>query len=135
MALLEWKSNYSVKVPSIDREHQTLLDMVNGLHDAMKSGQGSKVAPDILARLVDYTREHFAYEESLMLRARYPDYAAHKAEHTKLTQQVLKIKQDLDKGDSTITLSLAEFLSQWLRTHILDRDQKYSECLLAAEIR
>jgi hemerythrin len=132
MALSVWKNDYSVKVQSIDREHQTLFEMINELHDAMKMGQSSKVVPDIFERLIDYTREHFAYEESLMLRAKYPEFSAHKIEHDKLTNQVLKMKQDFERGNTAISLSLADFLSQWLQAHILNRDKKYSDHLLAA---
>ena len=135
MALFEWKNDYSVKIQSIDREHQVLFSMINELHDAMKLGKGSKVAPGILARLLDYTREHFAYEESLMVRAKYPDYAAHKSEHEKLTKEVIQMKQDFARGDSAISLSLSDFLSQWLQAHILNRDMKYGDHMLAAGYR
>lgn len=135
MALFEWKSQYSVKVQSIDREHQKLFGMVNELHEAMRVGKGSSMAADVLERLWDYAREHFAYEESLMLSAKYPDFAAHKAEHEKLNKEVSKMKQEFERGNTAITLTLAEFLKQWLQTHILQRDMKYTGCLLAAGMR
>ncbi len=134
MALFVWKNEYSVKVQSIDKEHQRIFEMINELHEAMRVGQGSKVAPAILERLLDYTREHFAYEESLMQKAKYPDLGAHRIEHVKLTTAVSKMKQDFDKGNTAISLTLADFLKDWLKAHIAARDQKYTEYLVAAGI-
>jgi len=70
MALLNWSKEYSVEVQSIDKQHQKLFDMLNDLHDAMKSGRGVQVGPAILKGLVKYAGEHFADEEKMMVRAK-----------------------------------------------------------------
>ena len=90
MALFSWSDKYSVDVPSIDKQHKKLFDMLNELHDAMSTGNGSQLAPAILKRLVAYTQEHFVAEEAMMKQARYPDLASHKAEHDKLSSEVAK---------------------------------------------
>lgn len=135
MALLDWKNEYSVEVQSIDKEHQKLFSMLNELHDAMQSGKGSQVAPEILKRLVAYTREHFAYEESMMKRAKYPDFVNHKAEHDKLTDAVVKTVQEFESGKAVLSIELLTFLRKWLQTHILGCDKKYSAPMRAAGIR
>jgi hemerythrin len=135
MALLDWKTDYSVDVQSIDLQHKKLFGMVNELHEAMKSGKGSQIAPEILKRLVAYTREHFANEESMMLRAKYPAFASHKAEHDKLTTEVVKLVQDFDAGKVALSVKLLEFLRSWLQNHILSADKKYTSHLQAAGIR
>jgi hemerythrin-like metal-binding protein len=135
MALLDWKNEYSVDVQSIDTQHKKLFGMVNELHDAMKTGAGSKIAPAILKRLVSYTREHFANEESMMLRAKYPDFASHKAEHDKLTHEVVKMVEDFESGKVVLSVKLLEFLRKWLQLHILSCDKKYTGHLQAAGLR
>ena len=135
MAIISWSEEYSVKVASIDRQHQKLFGMLNELHDAMKSGAGSKVAPTILKGLVAYTREHFSNEESIMQRVKYPAFAQHKAEHDKLTAQVVSMLAEFEAGKAVLTLQLLEFLRKWLQVHILDCDKKYSSSLEAAGIR
>jgi len=72
MALFTWSNEYSVKIQSIDRQHQKLIDMVNELHEAMKAGKGSLLAPDIVGRLATYAQEHFAHEEEMMKLAEPP---------------------------------------------------------------
>jgi hemerythrin len=134
MPLIHWNTEYSVEVDSIDKQHQKLFDMLNGLHDAMKVGKGSQTVPLILGKLVEYTGEHFAKEESLMLLARYPDYARHKAEHDKLTKEVSQMVRDFEQGKIALTIDLQDFLRQWLQTHIVSSDKKYTAHLQAAGI-
>lgn len=112
-----------------------LFAMLNTLHDAMKSGQGTKLAPEILKSLVQYTREHFGGEESMMSRTRYPSFASHKAEHDKLTGQVVNMVRDFEAGKAVLSMGLLEFLRQWLQAHIVACDKKYSAHLQAAGIR
>jgi hemerythrin len=135
MALLDWNDKYSVKVSSIDAQHKKLFDMVNELHDAMKSGTGSTHVPAILNLLVAYTREHFANEERLMVQAKYANFALHKAEHDALTSEVVKMARDLEYGRITLSVQLLEFLKNWLQNHILSSDRKYSGTLHAAGVR
>ena len=134
MALMTWSKEYSVDVPSIDREHQKLFGMLNELHDAMQVGKGSQIAPEVLKRLVAYTCEHFANEESIMVRAHYPNFAGHKVEHDKLTSEVGKIVQDFNEGKVVLSMKLLEFLRTWLQTHIRGCDRQYSRHLQAAGI-
>lgn len=134
MALLEWKDEFSVAVQSIDNQHKKLFAMINDLYDAMRTGKGSQVAPNILVKLVAYAREHFAAEEKLMLQAGYPQYAPHKAEHDKFTAEVARMIQELGAGKLTISVQLLDFLKKWLQAHILTTDKKYSSHLRAAGI-
>jgi hemerythrin len=100
--------------------------MLNELHDAMKAGKGAQLAPSILKNLVQYTREHFASEEAEMAHAGYPDLAKHKAEHDKLTREVLKLMQDIENGKAVLSMKLLQFLRTWLQDYILGCDKKYA---------
>ncbi len=134
MALLNWSKEYSVEVQSIDKEHQKLFDMLNELHEAMKVGKGSEIAPAVLKRLVAYTCEHFAHEESMMLRAGYPNFPKHKVEHDNLTREVSQILRDFDAGEVVLSMKLLDFLRNWLQSHIKVCDKQYSSHLQAAGI-
>jgi hemerythrin len=131
---MSWNNGFSVEVESLDKQHQRLFAMLNELHDAMKAGKGKLFAPAILERLVDYTREHFAAEEALMKRANYPDFASHKAEHEKLKNEIAKMLKNAEGGDSGVSMELSDFLREWLKTHILQRDKQYSGHLRTAGI-
>ena len=127
--MFEWNERYSVGIPSIDAQHQTLFGMAADLHAAMSSGQGKAASGRILDRLVRYTASHFAHEERLMRQHDFPGLVQHKAQHDALTKQVLQFQSDLQSGRATITVQLLQFLKSWLVGHIEGSDQQYAPFL------
>lgn len=124
--MFEWKPEYSVKIPTIDAQHQRLFNLAAGLHTAMSQGKGTAVLEQALARLVDYTREHFSAEERLMRSYKYPGFDAHKQEHDKLTAQVLDFQERFRLKQAVLTIDLMAFLQDWLQHHISASDQRYA---------
>jgi hemerythrin-like metal-binding protein len=108
--------------------------MLNNLHDAMMQGKGTQLAPTILKNLVQYTREHFSREEGLMIQAHYPHYLQHKAEHDKLIAEVVELVRELETSKVLLSTKLLDFLRDWLKSHILSSDKKYTVYLQAAGI-
>lgn len=125
MALLTWTQCFSVGVKSIDDQHTVLFNTINDLHAAMMKGQARAKVGELLCTLLVYTRSHFSAEEAIMEDAKYPGLATHRIEHRKLTKQVEKYVERYQQGDLTLSLDLADFLSDWLKNHILSRDQSY----------
>jgi hemerythrin len=124
--MFEWKPEYSVQIPEIDAQHQRLFLLAAELYAAMSQGKGKTVLEQSLARLVDYTKVHFAAEEQFMGQYRYPDAAAHKVQHDQLTAQVLDLQKRFRAGENTLSISLMMFLKNWLEQHIAGSDQQYS---------
>ena len=129
--LVEWSDELSVGIQEIDEQHKMLVDLLNQLHEAIHKRHGSEATRKILDELADYTRIHFAVEESLMRVLEYPDYEAHKHEHENLIQQMVDLKQKLDTGTHSISFELLHFLKVWLTKHILESDREYSPHFLS----
>lgn len=125
MALITWSDSLSVKVKQFDDQHKKLVDMVNQLFDAMKTGKGNQVMGDILKQLIAYTQTHFAAEERLMKQYGYPDFEAHKKEHNALVMQVLDLQKQFQEGKAVLTQNVMTFLRDWLSRHIQGDDKKY----------
>ena len=126
MPLIDWDQKYSVKVNAMDQEHKVLIDLINQLHEAMRSGQGKWVVGEILDGLINYTHTHFAHEEALMTQHAYPDLAAHKKVHQSLIQQVEDLQKKQQEGSLTLSMEVKTFLKDWLMNHIQGVDFKYS---------
>ncbi|WP_243374350.1 bacteriohemerythrin [Geotalea sp. SG265] len=126
MSLISWNQGLSVSVKQFDDQHKKLIDLINTLHDAMKTGKGKDVLGDILQSLVSYTKSHFAAEELLMQRHGYEGYEKHKKEHNLLVMQVADIQKKLNEGAPVLTQTVMLFLKDWLSTHIQGEDRKYS---------
>jgi len=130
MPFISWQTDYQIGVAEIDEQHQRLVEMVNSLHEAMKSGSGKSLVPKVLNELVEYTVTHFNTEERLMQETRYPHYLQHKRQHDELTQQVVQMKSVIDSGKPVNTIEIMNFLKGWLINHILGSDKQFGEHIL-----
>ena len=130
MAFIDWTDELSVNIKTIDDQHKELIKMINELSEAMKVGKGKDVMGKVLAKLLDYTKMHFGTEERFFETHKYPGYISHKAEHDKLTKQVMDLKTRFDSGQSVITVEVMSFLKDWLQKHIIGTDKKYSTFLI-----
>ncbi len=129
MALIDWSDDYSVKVQSIDKQHQKLVELINSLHSAMKQGKGKEAIEIVIRDLISYTKVHFAHEESLMEKYSYPGFLKHKAVHDELVKQVMEIEKNFREGKTIISQDILNFLKRWLVDHILAADKQYSSLL------
>lgn len=62
----------------------------------------------------------------------YPDYLQHKAEHERLLVQIRDLQARFRSGSITITVSVSNFLSDWLFYHIVWQDKKLVAAIHAA---
>ena len=129
MHIINWNENYSVKIAKIDSQHKELIDIINRLFDAMKSGKAREVISQIMIQLQEYTVYHFSTEEYLLQEHCYPLVAQHLKEHDRFVDDLGKLRDKLDAGRLGIGLELMGFLSHWLTGHIRGSDNHYSAFL------
>jgi hemerythrin len=126
MPLMTWTDKLSVGVAVLDNDHKKLVALVNELYDAMQAGHGKDKLGRVLGELINYTKEHFAREESFFARTGYPAAAPHKEQHEDLTRQVIEVQQKYAAGNAaTLSLDVMHFLRTWLVKHIQGSDQSY----------
>jgi len=131
MATSGWNSSYSVKIKRCDDDHKKLFLLIEDLNDAMRSGEGKLIVDGIVDDLARYAQVHFATEEALMAKAKFPGLAAHQAEHQKFVESVVKFRQDLNNGIAGQSISVSTFMTNWLVKHIMGTDKGYSAHLNA----
>ncbi|HVN23943.1 MAG TPA: bacteriohemerythrin [Syntrophorhabdales bacterium] len=122
---MQWTNSLSVNVGEIDSQHQKLVRLINDLGDAMRVGKGKDLLGKTIAELASYTVAHFSTEEKYFDKFGYPDAATHKVEHKKFIEEVSKFKKDFDSGNVGLSTSVMNFLSDWLKNHIMGKDKKY----------
>lgn len=133
--LIEWSDSLSVGIQEIDEQHKVLVDLLNKLHDAIIHMHGNDAAKEILGQLYEYTKIHFAVEESLMRILGYPDYDEHKEHHELLIKQVQQLSNKLDKEGHSISFELLHFLKMWLTKHIMEEDKLYTPHFLTRGVQ
>lgn len=129
---VEWSDVLSVGIEEIDVQHQVLVGLVNEMHDAIRLHHSSDVVHGILGKLAEYTRIHFAVEESLMRILDYPDYEAHKTQHEGLIQAVQDLQEKVNTGKASVGFELMHFLKVWLTKHIIESDKEYGTYFLSS---
>jgi hemerythrin len=125
MGLIKWDDQFSVKNAKIDSQHQTLINMINDLHDSMMAGKSKDVLEKTIQGLIRYASEHFSTEEQMFLQYSYPDAASHQQEHKKFIETIEGFSQDFLVGKIGLSIQVMNFLSDWLKNHIMGCDQKY----------
>lgn len=127
MAYIEWKNEYNTKISVIDGQHKNLVEIINQIADAQNKKEEALVLRESIFKLVEYTKIHFAFEEKHMGEHNFNLLSDHKEEHNKLVEKIVSVLQHIHKNDiKVITNDLLKFLEDWLMSHILVHDKKYS---------
>ena len=123
--LFEWDKSFSVDIYELDRQHQQLMTLANEYHRTHITKGARGAIGRVMTGVIDYTKSHFQYEESLMEVNEYPDLVAHKAQHKKIVEQVNGFMRRFNNGED-LHDEFSEFLKGWLLGHIKGTDQQYS---------
>jgi len=119
-----WKDQYSVENALIDKQHQTLFELVNEVAEKVKAKNMIEIK-DVIKRLAAYTVTHFRDEEALLKKAGYANLEDHQMIHAELLRKVQDLHQKLAMNQAVSLVSVIRFLSDWLKDHILKDDMAY----------
>ena len=120
-----WKDTYSVKVSILDRQHKKIIELINSLYTAIQENKQNNVLKKILFELQKYTITHFTTEEKYLIRAKYPDFKAHKKEHDSLKKRTIDFVRKSNAHTDDISLEVLNFLKNWWIHHITEIDSNY----------
>jgi hypothetical protein len=73
LPLMDWSPALSVGIEAIDAQHRQLFSLLNGFHQASTDESDEALLREVVGELIDYTKIHFAFEETLLARHAYPD--------------------------------------------------------------
>ena len=124
MALIEWKSSYSVGIDAVDHEHRELIDLINTLHDRLVA-EGEK--SDVTAFLGEIFRgisAHFALEEQFMRSHRYDQLDEHKEAHEELLEEIRDIMDGYEADPEAASKRLSGQLDRWFTEHFRTHDAR-----------
>lgn len=130
---IQWTDELLTGVNDIDAQHRELFSRFDRLFAACSEGKGKEEVLRLLLFLEDYVKEHFAAEERLQMRNAYPEYAVHKAEHTRFMADVERLVREFKAEGATLSLVIMtnKTLSSWLLQHIKRTDMDFATYLRA----
>jgi hemerythrin len=79
----------------------------------------------ILTEMTAYAVKHFATEEKYMRLYKYPEMEMHMLEHKRFVEKVSKFKADFDANRLGLSIEVMNFLSDWLKGHIMNVDRRF----------
>jgi len=123
--LMPWRPSLETRIQEIDTQHKELVRLINLLHKAMKQQKGAREAGGILNDLAKYTVFHFGFEEEQFKTFGYPETENHQKIHRDLVAKVKSFQADFENGKATVTMDLMDFLTDWLKSHIMKTDMAY----------
>ncbi|GLT18306.1 chemotaxis protein [Vibrio zhanjiangensis] len=124
--LMVWNDQLDIGLNEINRQHQTLLHLVNELHHLLKHGYGLAAIKRVVQGLIDYTANHFKYEEILFGQIGYQQTNEHIKKHNQLVERALDFQKRVEHGED-IGDELMQFLKNWLNQHIMIEDKAYAD--------
>jgi len=122
--MITLSKDMEVGVLEIDTQHMELVNRLNALmsmgHDAASKEETQKT----LDLLEEYIVKHFADEEELQRKNKYPEYESHKKMHELYIGEFQKLKKEFaDNGHSIkFTMDLNNSLINWIVKHIKSAD-------------
>ncbi len=130
--IFEWDTRFETGLDEMDRQHRSLVVLINSLVSVLLSDPFSRDGLDrILEQLAEFADTHFAYEESLM--AEIEDRSgldSHRASHSTFLVRIGEAKKAGTERPREAAGSLLSFLSRWLVLHIADTDFPLARAIL-----
>jgi hemerythrin-like metal-binding protein len=130
MALLTWDDSLSVKISSIDEEHQKLFNLINDFYAGLSNNSNAQSLKILIKGMKDYTLTHFRNEETFMKLYNYPKLNTHMAEHADFIAKVTTLEEKLNSGKLIVSFEVTNFLKDWIKNHIKKTDIRYSDFLI-----
>jgi len=126
--MYEMKKEYFTGISLIDEEHAMLFEYANQiyelLHDEFVPDKYDNIK-DLLGKLKDYAKKHFADEEAYMESIQYKKIFTQKVQHQAfmdaLEEYDLDAMDQMDNQEAVIGKMLV-FVTDWLVEHILNVD-------------
>lgn len=130
---LRWKNSFSCNIKEIDEQHKKMLEIaskLNILEPICSKRNFEDEIFEVFNEIKAYTSYHFNFEEKLMQKYGYKDYAKHCLEHKVFTEAIMKLgENNKDFRDPEMVRNIINIINGWITNHILEVDMQYKDYL------
>ncbi len=112
-------------IAEIDRQHTQLIKCLDELSVFVGGNFEFSASLTALTTLIDYTRDHFAFEESVLASCNFPLLDEHIAEHKTITAHAEALWQEVEAGNE-IGEQLVPTIRKWIVDHINAEDIQFA---------
>jgi hemerythrin len=123
---LEWKDEYLLGIPEIDRQHKGICDCAKAIEEGLAK-HDVWLADTSTVELLSLIQHHNALEESLMRILGYPELERHIEEHRRIQADVHDLVKNSLRVKGSLTSALLKTIQEWQREHIMTSDKHYAD--------
>ncbi|MBI4968665.1 MAG: bacteriohemerythrin [Rhodospirillales bacterium] len=122
-----WNPAMSVGESRLDDEHMVLIDIINQLYGANER-RDNRLLEMVIDELYSYASFHFQHEEDYIAGLGFPGTERHVKLHHGFIRRLTATRQKfLAERQPEIGIEILDFLTSWLRDHIMGEDRRYRE--------
>jgi len=125
MPIIEWTEKYNLENEHFDTNHQHLVDLLNNAYDNFVKDSCLEKFTTTLHHFFGHVLQHFGVEEQYMADTEYSDFDNHIKVHSRFTEQIAIMKDDLRMMWENLPLEMIYFLKNWLSYEILVADAEF----------
>jgi len=132
---LDFEETFLTGVEEIDSQHRNLVNLTNEAAVVLAQAASTAQIRHVVQELLSYAIYHFRTEESLMRQYGYadePDDVAnsHIESHRGFAAKVVAAQEALQNHQAIDTAQLVDYLTDWIRHHIMGTDQRLAAFIL-----
>jgi hemerythrin-like metal-binding protein len=120
---------YLVGVEALDSQHREIVNLLNELQGSVMAKKPGSALLELLTRLVNLSKTHFATEEQILRVHRYPGYLHHKAAHEGLARNLMEYRERIARRERELSLEYVDLMQLWLVDHFAAYDLEYAKFL------
>ena len=128
-----WNDCFKIDVPEIDDQHKRFLELVDDAQAKLDSSE-SRDLNSIIKALEDYAGYHFAFEEEVFEKSKFPNLEQHKQEHKQFIDRVKQLRLDLEYTNPLVAKKTIDFMRKWFISHIIKNDRKYLDYVISKPV-
>jgi len=127
-----WSAALDTGHPALDEQHRNQFRLHAEALDSARSGDLG-AARSALAELLAHTREHFAFEEKLMVESGYAQRELHHKAHLTFMDDLVSLVGEgaRDSSSAVLRLWLESRYASWWKWHVRSNDAPLARYLLA----
>ena len=126
-SLFTWSKEYELNIEEVDAQHIKLFNLTNKVLIYITEIYSTSELVVLLNEYYELLDMHCKYEEELFAKYGYIDSDNHQNIHQKLLDNVKIYLKKVETLSFHEKLELVDFLTNWLKDHILIEDMKYAK--------
>ncbi len=122
-----WRTfDLSVQIPVLDIQHMWIIYLMLRTDRASRNpvkNQKTEELKRLFLQFRSFMETHTETEEGIMEYFEYPEFQAHRQQHSLLRSRLNQWQKSLERGDERFLLNLPNIMKDWLMSHIAINDR------------